>query len=74
MLKAVALILAMRVGGAASAREIVKVGGYEFGPFVDLDTADKPGGLAVPNAPIGLPRDQRKQPPDGRRWHQSNSS
>ncbi len=45
MLKALALILAMLVGSAASAREVVKVGGYEFGPFVNLDAAGKPDGL-----------------------------
>jgi len=45
MAKVLAFILALLLGGTASAREIVKVGGYEFGPFVDLDATGKPGGL-----------------------------
>ena len=47
MLKALTLILALLVGGTASAREVVKVGGYEFGPFVDLNAAGEPGGLTL---------------------------
>lgn len=46
MLKAMALILALLISGTAAAREPVKVGGYEFGPFVDLDAAGQPSGLA----------------------------
>ena len=45
MLRVVILILAILTGSsAASAREIVKVGGYEFGPFVDV-VGGKPSGL-----------------------------
>ena len=45
MLKALALVLALLIGGTASAREVVRVGGYEFAPFVELDAVGKPSGL-----------------------------
>lgn len=47
MLRALLLILAVLVGGAASARDVVNVGGYEFGPFVDVDASGKASGLAL---------------------------
>ncbi len=45
MLRALVLVLAMLTGQAASAREIVTVGGYEFAPFVDMEPDGKAGGL-----------------------------
>ena len=47
MLRALALILAMLLSGGAFARDIVRVGGYEFGPFVNLDGAGNPDGLPL---------------------------
>lgn len=47
MLRALALILAMLIGQAAWARDIVTVGGYEFGPFVDQEPGGKVSGLTL---------------------------
>ncbi|OAN42940.1 amino acid ABC transporter substrate-binding protein [Paramagnetospirillum marisnigri] len=47
MLRTLVLILALLVGHSASAREVVMVGGYEFGPFVDSLPGGKTGGLTL---------------------------
>jgi ABC-type amino acid transport substrate-binding protein len=48
MLRVLILILAMLTGGAAaSARDIIKVGGYEFAPFVDQNAAGPPEGVTL---------------------------
>lgn len=49
MLRRLLFVLAVLTGlaPAVSAREIIKVGGYEFGPFVDVDPAGKASGLTL---------------------------
>jgi polar amino acid transport system substrate-binding protein len=47
MLKALVIILAVLTSQASWAREIVTVGGYEFGPFIDREPGGKTSGLTL---------------------------
>lgn len=47
MLRAYLVILGMLMALPAWAGQIVKVGGYEFAPFVEMNAAGKPDGLAL---------------------------
>ncbi|RAU21381.1 amino acid ABC transporter substrate-binding protein [Paramagnetospirillum kuznetsovii] len=47
MLRALVVVLAMVIGSSAWARQIVTVGGYEFGPFVDAEADGKTTGLTL---------------------------
>ncbi|BAE52256.1 substrate-binding periplasmic protein [Paramagnetospirillum magneticum] len=47
MLRAYLVILGMLMALPAWAGQVVKVGGYEFAPFVEMNAAGKPDGLAL---------------------------
>ncbi len=47
IIRALALITALMLGGTCWAREVVNVGGYQFEPYVEFGDDGKPSGLAV---------------------------
>ncbi|MBI3444136.1 MAG: transporter substrate-binding domain-containing protein [Magnetospirillum sp.] len=47
MLRGLLLVLMICIGVPAGAGQVIKVGGYEFAPFVETDAAGKPAGLAL---------------------------
>jgi polar amino acid transport system substrate-binding protein len=47
MLRVLVLAMTLMLSGPALAREVVRVGGYKFAPFVEMASADKPAGLTL---------------------------
>lgn len=47
MFRSLLVLFAFVVGTACWAREVVNVGGYDFGPYVEFDRQGRPSGLAL---------------------------